>query len=324
MSGRPDAGALAAIVPTRGESPHLEACLAALRDDGCGEIVLVVQGAGERAAALRRLEPLVDRWLERDVNLGFAAGTNLGFAASASPFVATVNDDAVVRPGWCQAILGALAADPRAVAAQGVNLRLDDPATVDGAGLAWNRWWQAVQLGRGTPAPAEGAEPHEVFGVSATAAVYRRAALAGVRRLAGAGGGGAFDERLVSWYEDADLAVRLRAAGGRALSVPAARALHAGGATGGRRPVRYASLLYANRWLAVMRLLGRRLPLAKPRLLARDLADLAQGRVGAVALAAAWLRVMRRCSGFAHLGAPLVAPAVLVRLSAETWQARGG
>ncbi|HMB55571.1 MAG TPA: glycosyltransferase [Thermoanaerobaculia bacterium] len=308
---------LTVVVPTRGESPHLGSCLMSLRGDGCRDVVLVVQGAGEEADALRRrFEDFVDRWIVRDDNLGFAAGTNLGIATSERPYVATVNDDAVVRRGWCETLLGALDADPGVAAVQGVNLRMADPSRVDGAGLAWNRWWQAVQLGRGEAAPDEGAAPHETFGVSATAAVYRRVAINGVALAGVATGGGPFDERLVSWYEDADLAVRLRGAGGRALVVPAARALHAGGATGGRRPRRYQALLYANRWLAVMRLLGYRFPFAKPRLVARDLADLAAGRVGALTLAAAWLRVMRRFPGFAHLGRPLVGREELRRLAA--------
>ncbi len=48
----------------------------------------------------------------------------------------------------------------------------------------------------------------EIFGVSATAAVYRREALRAV-----ASGGEVFDPRLGSYYEDVDLAGRLRAAG---------------------------------------------------------------------------------------------------------------
>ena len=103
-----------------------------------------------------------------------------------------------------------------------------------------------MQVGHGEAAPREGEDggaaggARQVFGVSATAAVYRRSALDEV---------GLFDERLVSWYEDVDLAVRLRAAGWRALHVPAARALHAGGATARRLSWRYGRLLYGNRWL---------------------------------------------------------------------------
>ena len=55
--------------------------------------------------------------------------------------------------------------------------------------------------------------------MSATAAIYRRSALADLGDA-----GRPFDARLFAYYEDVDLACRLRAAGHRALRVPAARA----------------------------------------------------------------------------------------------------
>lgn len=292
-----------AVIPTLGTSIHLEACVDALRADGGDgvEIVVVAQpsrlGVHTLPRLTRELAPRVDRWLELPANRGFTGGTNAGIRASTAPWVATVNDDAVVRPGWSEALLETLESDPGGAAAQGVNLQMGDPRQrIDGFGLGWNRWWQAVQLGRGReraalerelaaePGGTEGGR-REVFGVSATAAIYRREALERV---------GAFDERLVSWYEDAELAVRLRRDGWRAWSVPAALADHAGGTTGGRRPVRYGALLYGNRWLVVARLLGgRRFRRAVPRLLARDLRDLARRPSLAPAVLLGWLRAAR-------------------------------
>lgn len=283
---------VSAVVPTLGASPHLEACLRALRADGVDEIVVVAQGVAEpdgneTRPDLAALYPLADAWLDVPAGGGFTAATNRGLEVARGDYLATVNDDAVVERGWRAALVAALENTPEAAAAQSVNLKMgtQDPALVDGWGLDWNRWWQAVQLGHGEPAPATDAPPREVYGVSATAALYRRAALDQV---------GHFDERLVSWYEDADLAARLRAAGWTALTVPAARAQHAGGTTAARLPSEYAILLYSNRWLVVARLLGRRFPLAIPRLMLRDLADLTQGTVSPVALFRAWRRALDR------------------------------
>ena len=343
---------IAAVVPTLGVSPYLERCLAALRADGGDglEIVVVHQGPEELARSVAAAERWADRLLTLPQPAGFAAATNLGIAATDAELVATVNDDAVVESGWSAALAAALAAEPRAAAAQGVNLMLDDPRRVDGWGLAWNRWWQAVQLGHGEAAPgrenAKSGAPRAVFGVSATAALYRRSALAAV--AAGAVGPGAdaadaaaeppavaggpaaqgappevFDSRLGSYYEDADLAGRLRAAGWTALTVPAACAFHAGSATadgpraGGRRP----AAVYGNRWLVAARLLGRRFPLAAPRMAARDLADLARalaaGDVATVrGIGAGWLRALRHLPAYVRLGPPAVPLAELIRLRA--------
>ncbi|HSL84564.1 MAG TPA: glycosyltransferase, partial [Thermoanaerobaculia bacterium] len=96
------------MVPTLGRSPLLGECLRALREEG-GEVVLVAQGpvpAEAGAPAHRRLE------LPRPV--GFATAVNLGLAIAATPYVAVVNDDAVVEPGWLRALVEALEAEPRA------------------------------------------------------------------------------------------------------------------------------------------------------------------------------------------------------------------
>ena len=312
------------MVPTLGASPHLARCLAALRADGGAEleIVLVHQGAGEPPLDRGERERLVDRLVHLPEPVGFAAASNRGIAATEGELVAAVNDDAVVQPGWTAALAEALAAAPRAAAAQGVNLLLDRVTVIDGWGLAWNRWWQAVQLGHGEAAAAAPRAPREVFGVSATAALYRRAALAAVALGSGRTPGEVFDSRLGSYYEDADLAGRLRAAGWTALAVPEARALHAGAATaaglGGLRP----AAIYGNRWLVAARLLGRRFPLAKPRMATRDLADLARALAagdGATlrGVAAGWARALRHLPAYAHLGPPAVPPAELRRLRAD-------
>ncbi len=85
---------------------------------------------------------LADQVLRPGRNLGFAAGTNLGIAEAAGELIATVNDDALVEPGWLAALASALDREPRAAAAQGVNLLMDDPVRADGCGLEWNRWWR--------------------------------------------------------------------------------------------------------------------------------------------------------------------------------------
>jgi GT2 family glycosyltransferase len=267
--------------------------------------------------------------------VGFATAVNLGLAAAETPYVAVVNDDAVVEPGWLRALTEALEAEPRAAAAQGVNLAPGEPATVDGWGLAWNRWLQAVQLGRGAPPPALSAPPREAFGVSATAALYRREALLAVdlseerrRRRPPAHFPAVFleedlvpppivfDPLLGSYYEDADLATRLRAAGWTALSVPAARARHAGAATAGAGTWRWRHV-YGNRWAVAARLLGRAFWRRLPRMALRDLADLAASlgrgdlrRAAGVVLG--WVRAARLLPAFARTGPPLLAPAEMV------------
>jgi len=296
-----------AVVLTLGRSPLLVPCLEALRREGGSDLEIVLVDQGETPADLP--PGLADRVLRPGGNLGFAAGNDLGIAAAAGDWVAAVNDDAVVEPGWLGSLVAALEADPRAAAAQGTNVQLAAPELADGCGLAWNGWWQAVQLGHGEPAPGPEAGVREVFGASATAVVYRREALRQV-----AAGEDVFDSRLFAYYEDVDLAIRLRAAGWRALLVPTARVRHAGSSTGRTLNLERWRLLYGNRWLVVARLLGRSFWIRMPVLAVRDLIALvrALGALGkgdrelAAGILAGWARALRLLPGFARLGAPVL------------------
>lgn len=315
-----------AVVPTVGASPLLADCVRALCDQELSvEVVLVRQGPREVEDGA--VDGLTDRVIRLPENLGFAAATNRGIAEAAGRFVATVNDDVVVAPGWAAALVEALEAEPTAAAAQGVNLTspaaVDEPGTsalsgpddapVDGWGIGWNRALQAVQLGRGEPAPATDGPVRQVFGVSATAAIYRREALLRVARPEDDRPPEApevFDSRLESYYEDVDLARRLRAAGYIALSVPRARAWHAGSLTGRRLGARRWRLIYGNRYAVAAGLLGRSFRRRLPRMVGRDLADLATalGHLdGAriLGIKTGWCRALRLAPGFAHGGAPI-------------------
>ncbi|HEY2289723.1 MAG TPA: glycosyltransferase [Thermoanaerobaculia bacterium] len=278
---------LSAVVLTLGRSPLFIPCLEALRREGV-EIVVVDQGVAIDVPA-----GLADQVLRPGRNLGFAAGNNLGFSAASGKWVAPVNDDLLVEPGWAERLIAALAADPKAGSAQGVNLVLDHPDLADGCGIAWNRWWQAVQVGHGEPAPGPEGPVSEIFGVSATAAVYRREALREV-----APDGEVFDTRLGFYYEDVDLACRLRAAGWRALLVPAARARHAGSLTGRTQSRDRWSRIYGNRWLVAKRYLGGGFWPRVPLLAARDGADLGHAllkdeRELAAGIVSGWRRALR-------------------------------
>jgi len=307
---------VAAVVPSLGLSPVAEPALAALRRElaaAGGVLVWVHQGSAAPA-------PVLDRPGERLLALaevaGFARAANAGIAAAGgTERIALVNDDCLLEPGWLDRLARALDAHPGAAAAQGVNLQLDRPGLADGWGLGFNRWLEAVQLGHGEPALPAGGSTLEVFGVSATAALYRRAALDAVALAAGQ----VFDERLGSYYEDAELALRLRAAGFEALAVPAARARHAGSATGGRRPVARWAAIRGNRWAIAAGWLGARFPLALHRLAGRDLIDLARALARArgaeaAGVVAGWGRALRLVPRFARRGPPRPPLAAATRL----------
>jgi GT2 family glycosyltransferase len=158
------------------------------------------------------------------------------------------------------------------------------------------------------------APPREVFGVSATAALFRRAALAAAALPTGE----VFDSRLGSYYEDVDLAVRLRARGFRALLAPRARARHAGGASAGTLKARRVAWVYGNRYLVLAGLLrGGFLP-RLPAIGWRDGKDLARAVAArrwevAAGILAGWARAVRWLPAHLRRGEPALPLPLLAR-----------
>ena len=309
----PSAPTVSLIVPTLGHSPQLAAALVSLHKasrarPGDSEILLVVpSGLDPSTIPCLAAEPAalaaVDRVVETPRG-GFSAANNVAFEASDGELVATVNDDAVVDETWLRELVDAMA-DPRLGAAQGVQRRFFEPHLLDGFGIGWNRWWQAVQLGHLRPLGEAPDTAAEIFGVSATAAIYRRRAVLDAHSPNIVGP--FFDETLFAYYEDVDLAARLQAAGCRAVCLPTAGAAHVGSLSGRRLPFGGRQLIHANRHLVLARLLGRAFWAQWPRILCRDLIDglrlAARGDLAGVGgLTAAKLRILRHLPQFAHLG----------------------
>ncbi len=188
--------------------------------------VLVVDNASTDGSA----DGLEERFPRVEVlrlagNVGFAAGNNLAIrAADDCEWVALLNPDALPAPEWLEALLRAADERPEFAFFGSRLLQADAPDVLDGigdtyhvAGLAWRR-------GHGEQAAGRGLEAREIFSPCAAAALYRRDAVIAA---------GGFDEDFFCYFEDTDLAFRLRLAGERCLYVPDAVALHAGSVTAG-------------------------------------------------------------------------------------------
>ena len=156
-------------------------------------------------------------------NLGFAAAVNAGIAATDSPYVALLNNDAEAEPGWLQALVDALDALPDAGAAASKILQRRQRSRLDSAGDTMGVL--AFSLGHGELDGPVHDRPRWVTSACAAAALYRRKALQDV---------GPLDERYFAYLEDVDLGLRLRLAGWRTRYVPDAVALHEGSATAAR------------------------------------------------------------------------------------------
>lgn len=141
-------------------------------------------------------------------NLGFAGGANAGIAEAKGEILLILNPDAVPEAGALDRLLEGFAAHPEAA---GLAPRLLGSDGEPQAGWQLRRLpsaWQCLLHVFGTGAGAAAAEPPEGTRVeqpAAAALALRREALAAV---------GGFDEGFhPAWFEDVDLARRMKTAG---------------------------------------------------------------------------------------------------------------
>ncbi len=224
-------------------------------------VVMVTHGA--RAWTARSLQALVDRtppryevvvvdnasrdgtadWLATSViglrlvrnptNVGFGPANNQGAATARGRHLCFLNSDAMVRPGWFEPLVERLDGDSTVSAVAPVLYDLD--GSVQEAG-------SALFAGLETQ-PLREAVSRDVDYASAACLVVRRSAFEAV---------GGFDAAYgMAYYEDVDLCLALRAAGGRIVVEPRSQVTHAGGRSS--PPARAIAMMQANRRIATSR-----------------------------------------------------------------------
>ncbi|MSQ96073.1 MAG: glycosyltransferase [Gemmataceae bacterium] len=216
---------LSIVIPTHQRTDLLQVCLqAVIRHAPAGTEIVVVDDASPGAAASAMAASFGVRVVRLDRQRGFAAAANAGIRASSGDIVEMLNDDTEVQPGWADAALRWFD-DPNIGVVAPLVLAWPDGRIIDSAGDRYYLGGIAGKRGHGQPLAARYLEPCRVFGASAAAGFYRRAALERV---------GLFPESFGSYFEDVDLAFRLNRAGYAAMYEPGARVLHHVSASYGR------------------------------------------------------------------------------------------
>jgi GT2 family glycosyltransferase len=131
-----------------------------------------------------------------------------------------VNNDVVCEPGFVERICAPFA-DPAVGMVAGVLLQETDAARIDSAGIELDRTLQSFDYLSNASVAALGRAADPV-GPCGGAAAYRLDAFRAV---------GGFDDAFFAYWEDVDLALRLRLAGWECRLAPDARAVHRHGAT---------------------------------------------------------------------------------------------
>lgn len=214
------------VIPAHNHFPHTLTCLRALA--ACGDAtpmeIIVVDDASGDDTALRLNGVRGIRVVTLKTNQGFIAASNAGAAIAQGRYLVFLNNDTAVQPGWLDALIGTFDANPSAglVGAKLVypDGRLQEAgAIVFDDGSAWN-------CGRfDDPRAPAWNFLREVDYCSGAAIAIGRELFAQL---------GGFDAHYApAYYEDTDLAMKVRAYGLRVLYQPAAVVVHYEGVSSG-------------------------------------------------------------------------------------------
>ncbi len=162
------------------------------------------------------------RVLELGSNRGWPGGNNAAIAATAAPWLLLLNNDTSLRPGCLETLMAAGEADATAGMVQPKLVFRDRPAVIQSAGTILLGDGSAGDRGAGETDQGQFDRAEEVFAACGAAMLLRREVVSDV---------GAFDETFFAYYEDTDLAWRMRLRGWRALYEPAAVVEHVHAAT---------------------------------------------------------------------------------------------
>jgi GT2 family glycosyltransferase len=186
------------------------------------EVIVVDNGSTDDSVALA--ESSGARVLRLGQNLGFATAVNRGIEAAQSEWIAILNNDVTLDPGWLAHILDRAIA-MNAAFATGKTLNASDPTLLDGTYDGISRGACALRGGAGKPDSPVWNHERSIRFAPMTAALFRRDLFTEVGRL---------DESFGSYLEDIDFGIRCSAQGKSGLYVPTAVAYHRGSSTLGR------------------------------------------------------------------------------------------
>ena len=214
------------VIPAYGQLDYSLHCLKALANcgDATGFEVILVDDASPGGSADVLADVAGLRLHRNERNLGFIGACNAGAGIARGDYVVFLNNDTAVQPGWLDALLATFREFPDTGLA-GSKLVYPDGRLQEAGGLvfadgsAWN-------VGRFQP-PA-----HPAFNAVREADYCSGAAIALRRDLFESLGG--FDAHYApAYYEDTDLAMRVRRAGLKVRYQPASVVAHYEGVTAG-------------------------------------------------------------------------------------------
>ena len=214
------------VIPIFNQLEYTHACLASLQtmeEQTRFEVIIVDDCSTDQTPEVL---PQVDgiTYLRNETNSGFVVSCNHGAEKARGKYLVFLNNDTLVKPGWLTALLETFAEDARA-GIVGSKLVYPDGRLQEAGGIIWRdaSGWNYGKFD--DPGNPEYNYLREVDYCSGAALMVPKALFESV---------GGFDLRYApGYYEDTDLAFKVRQAGYKVLYQPLSEVVHYEGATGG-------------------------------------------------------------------------------------------
>jgi GT2 family glycosyltransferase len=214
------------IIPVFNQFEYTHACLASLQavqEQPRFEVVVVDDCSTDRTAeVIGQIRGVT--YLRNDSNSGFIASCNTGAKMARGKYLVFLNNDTLVKAGWLTALLDTFKEELRA-GIVGSKLLYPDGRLQEAGGIIWRdaSGWNYGKFD--DPGKPEYNYLRDVDYCSAAALMVPKALFESA---------GGFDSQYApGYYEDTDLAFKVRQAGYRVLYQPLSEVIHYEGATGG-------------------------------------------------------------------------------------------
>lgn len=212
----------------------LDTCLESVRKQTFTDysIIMIDNGSTDGSVELvQEKYPEIDL-VKFDTNTGFAYPHTFAIARAFEhpnvEYILTLNNDTELDAHYFEEMVAAAERHPEAGAIQGKVVNFYDTSLIDCTGILIH--WDMSAMNRGQTLKDTGQfdREEEIFGPSASAALYTRKALEATRLP----NGDFFDASYFAYYEDVDLAWRMRLTGFTSWYTPQAIIKHIHSATG--------------------------------------------------------------------------------------------
>lgn len=212
----------------------LETCLGSLKNQTYQDFKIILVDNGSDDGSINFME---ERYPEVKLkklskNTGFAYANNVGIKEALNDerikFIITLNNDTKVDQDYLKFLIQAAKKNPQAGSFQPKVINFFDKNIIDGVGILIYKDCSAINRGQKEEDVGQYEEKEEIFGSSASAALYTKDALEKIKFS----NGDYFDNDYFAYYEDVDLAWRMRLAGFNSFYIPQAKVFHVHSATG--------------------------------------------------------------------------------------------